>query len=153
MRNYTSIKERKAERVFELREKGYSYKDIKDETGISLGTISYHLGHGQKEKTKFRNQKNVPSRKERKREFVYLQKLNKPCSSCGVVVDPVALDFHHKERETKSWPISVMTSGNWSIQAIQEEINKCILLCANCHRVTESEINNDFYAKRRRNDA
>ena len=41
-----------------LRKQGYSYKDIQNTLNCSIGTISYHLGKGQKEKTKQRR-KNV----------------------------------------------------------------------------------------------
>src|SRR6056300_252567 len=41
-----------------LRLQGLSYKDIQNTLGCSIGTISYHLGKGQKEKTKQRR-KNV----------------------------------------------------------------------------------------------
>ena len=37
-----------------LRKQGYSYKDIRNTLNCSIGTISYHLGKGQKEKTKKR---------------------------------------------------------------------------------------------------
>jgi predicted transcriptional regulator len=39
------------EKILELREKGYSYKKICDELNCSKGTVSYHLGENQKEKT------------------------------------------------------------------------------------------------------
>jgi len=42
-----------------LRLQGYSYKDIQNTLNCSLGTISYYLGKGQKEKTKKRRA-NVP---------------------------------------------------------------------------------------------
>ena len=42
------------EKIKELRSKGYTYNSIRDELGCSKGTISYHLGAGQKEKTKER---------------------------------------------------------------------------------------------------
>ena len=42
-----------------LRLQGYSYKDIQNTLNCSKGTISYHLGKGQKEKTKQRRN-NIP---------------------------------------------------------------------------------------------
>lgn len=46
------------EKIIELRDQGLSYKEIKKILGCSLGTISYHCGENQKDKTKKRNQKN-----------------------------------------------------------------------------------------------
>ena len=39
-----------------LRLQGLSYKDIQNTLNCSIGTISYHLGKGQKEKTKKRKE-------------------------------------------------------------------------------------------------
>ena len=64
MRSYTSKLNGKSELIHQLREVGYSYRDIQRETGFSKGTISYHLGGGQKLKTKIRNQKSVPIRRQ-----------------------------------------------------------------------------------------
>ena len=57
MRTNLSVKEGKPERILELRKRGYSYNEIKAKTGYSKGTISYHVGEGQKEKTKTRTEK------------------------------------------------------------------------------------------------
>lgn len=42
-------------------------------------------------------------------------------------------DFHHINREEKDKNISTLI--NLSLDAFWEEINKCELLCANCHRM------------------
>tara|TARA_R110000772_G_scaffold1210_2_gene4291 strand:- start:18036 stop:18593 length:558 start_codon:yes stop_codon:yes gene_type:complete len=45
------------EKILELRENGKSYNEIKKILGCSKGTISYHCGKGQKEKSLIRNKK------------------------------------------------------------------------------------------------
>jgi 5-methylcytosine-specific restriction endonuclease McrA len=50
------------DKILELRSKGYSYDEIKTKLGCSKGTISYHCGNNQKEKTNIRN-KNFRSNK------------------------------------------------------------------------------------------
>ena len=77
MRSYTSKLNGKSELIHQLREMGYSYRDIQRETGFSKGTISYHLGDGQKLKTKLRNQKSVPTRRQTRQDYIYDKKLNK----------------------------------------------------------------------------
>ena len=57
MRTNLSIREGKSEKILELRKKGYSYDKIKKETGFSKGSMSYHLGKNQKEKSRIRVQK------------------------------------------------------------------------------------------------
>lgn len=59
------------------------------------------------------------------------------CSKCGES-NPVCLDFHHVDPTNKrtgrlSLGGAIRTKG-WGLKRIQEEISKCIVLCANCHR-------------------
>ncbi len=69
--------------------------------------------------------------REAAREFVYQYLLTHPCEECGES-DPRVLEFHHVgEKDTE---ITRLISGGWSIARIQSEIDKCDVLCANCHR-------------------
>jgi hypothetical protein len=45
---------------------------------------------------------------------------------------PRVLEFHHVGE--KDLEITRLISGGWSIARIQSEIDKCDVLCANCHR-------------------
>lgn len=51
-----------------------------------------------------------------------------PCHTCGES-DPDCLVFHHINPKDKSFNIRV--NRKWS--QIQKEIDKCVVLCANCH--------------------
>lgn len=53
------------------------------------------------------------------------------CLDCGNS-DPWVLDFHHLSKKSKD--ISTMVCQGYSIKAIEAEMSKCIVLCANCHR-------------------
>ena len=55
-----------------------------------------------------------------------------PCVDCGED-DVIVLEFDHV-RGVKSENISDIHSRGWSIKRIQEEIDKCEVRCANCHR-------------------
>ena len=57
------------------------------------------------------------------------------CYVCGYNACPSAMDFHHMDPNKKDFSISQArkTSFNW----IKEELDKCILLCARCHREVE----------------
>jgi len=46
----------------------------------------------------------------------------------------VCLDFHHLGDEKKDFNISVIALQGWGKKTIVDEISKCIVLCANCHR-------------------
>lgn len=54
------------------------------------------------------------------------------CERCGES-DPAALDFHHLDPSEKDHELSnAMNKWGWS--RVMREIEKCIVLCANCHR-------------------
>lgn len=56
--------------------------------------------------------------------------LTHPCVDCGET-DPIVLDFDH-ERDKKSDVCRIRKQGR--LKALQEEIDKCSVRCANCHR-------------------
>jgi hypothetical protein len=55
------------------------------------------------------------------------------CEKCGYKKNFAALCFHHKDPSTKSFGIDArnIRMRNWDL--ILEEIDKCSLLCHNCH--------------------
>lgn len=54
------------------------------------------------------------------------------CSMCGLVDDPCIYDAHHVNPQEKDRELSSLSLYSWEI--IEEELKKCILLCAHCHR-------------------
>jgi hypothetical protein len=62
--------------------------------------------------------------------FEYLSR--NACINCGES-DPVVLEFDHRDRNEKIESISNLIS-NSSWERIKSEIEKCDVLCANCHR-------------------
>lgn len=63
-----------------------------------------------------------------------------PCVDCGES-DPVVLEFDHV-RGKKLHPVSIMMHRAWTWNKIQEEIEKCEVRCANCHkRKTSKQFN------------
>jgi hypothetical protein len=58
------------------------------------------------------------------------------CQRCGFVGPVVCYDFHHRDRATKTWSIAVIRRRNWD--SVVKELEKCDLLCANCHRIVEA---------------
>lgn len=72
---------------------------------------------------------NKINRQENRRR-IYLLKLKNPCP-CGEA-DPVCLDFHHTEGKDQG--IARMLGNTLGWETIQTEIDKCCVLCSNCHR-------------------
>ena len=60
------------------------------------------------------------------------------CVHCGYnnLRHPAVYDFHHVNPETKGFNIGSKLMIPW--EELREELDKCILLCANCHRIVES---------------
>lgn len=59
------------------------------------------------------------------------------CSACGNSFHPAAMDFHHLDPTTKDKDPGLMMST--SDEVLFKELDKCILLCANCHRIFHYE--------------
>lgn len=63
------------------------------------------------------------------------------CQVCGYNKCFWALDFHHLSKAEKSFNIS---GGTKSFESMKSELDKCILVCANCHREIHAGIINAF---------
>lgn len=74
--------------------------------------------------------------KEINEEKLYQYLLEHPCVQCGNC-DPIVLEFDHLRDKKKN--ISQMVLHYWCWETILEEINKCQVLCCNCHRRKTSE--------------
>lgn len=55
------------------------------------------------------------------------------CTDCGGVFIPEVFDFHHLNPSEKELKPSWLRYYTWEKAA--KELDKCILLCANCHRI------------------
>lgn len=116
------------ENIILLREEGKSYREIQKILGCSKSTIAFHCGAGQKEKCyKRRNILTANFRKSIKEEH------GGKCALCGYSKCLAALEFHHKEPNNKIGTVSDVLMAN-GMKAAREEANKCVLMCANCHR-------------------
>jgi hypothetical protein len=75
----------------------------------------------------------VKRRKDSIKKWLENYKSNLVCSKCGEN-HPATIDFHHKKGYMKERAISQLVYDGYSINKIKEELNKCEILCANCHR-------------------
>ena len=80
--------------------------------------------------------KAVILRRKKLREMALKYKGDK-CQICGYNMCIQALEFHHLDSTKKDFSPSGITKS-WS--TIQRELNKSILLCANCHREIHANI-------------
>ncbi len=75
----------------------------------------------------------------RNRQFLCTYLSDKCCSDCGNK-DWRVLEFDHV-RGTKIKSIADMVGYGFSVERILEEIAKCDIRCANCHRIRTLQVN------------
>jgi mannitol-specific phosphotransferase system IIBC component len=85
--------------------------------------------HAQKKK-KEQSRKSRKRAVKRNRKYVEAHKLINPCP-CGET-EPCCLSYHH-ENGDKTGNISDMVNRGYGINRIQKEMDKCVVLCLNCH--------------------
>jgi hypothetical protein len=59
------------------------------------------------------------------------------CEICGYCKSKRALCFHHIDPSKKDFTVSAATSKSWEI--IKQELDKCKILCSNCHMELHEE--------------
>jgi hypothetical protein len=74
-------------------------------------------------------------REDNKRAELNVIKEAQGCMICGYNEDGSKLHFHHRDPSTKLFNIA--KGFSYSPQRLQEEIDKCDLLCASCHSIVE----------------
>lgn len=58
-----------------------------------------------------------------------------PCVDCGRSFPPECMDFDHRKRAQKTFNVSTGLHRSRPKEVILDEIAKCDLVCANCHRI------------------
>ena len=70
---------------------------------------------------------------QRKKKINAVNAFGGKCSICGYDKCMGALEFHHLDKKVKeNHPAYIVT--RWSFKRAKKELEKCILVCANCHR-------------------
>ncbi len=85
--------------------------------------------------------------KERNRRYVSQYKEYHKCAKCGEG-RAVCLDLHHTAPTTKLFEFN--KAYKRSIRSIEAELKKCIVVCANCHRLIHAE--QEFAKQTERNE-
>ncbi len=78
------------------------------------------------------------NKKNRKSKIEWLNEIkNKPCKDCGQKYNPWVMEYDHIDSSNKEANVSTLLKHNCSKKKILKEIEKCELVCANCHRERE----------------
>jgi len=74
------------------------------------------------------------------RQWVFEKKATSDgCEECGER-NPICLEFHHEDESEKDRSVSRLISYTSSKDRLRREIEKCRILCRNCHRKAHYEI-------------
>ena len=80
----------------------------------------------------------------RKNKFVYLEYSGSSCIKCGYNKCQAALTFHHRDPNEKEFNIGGLNERIKTLselnEVIKEELDKCDLLCSNCHVLEHTDI-------------
>lgn len=79
--------------------------------------------------------------KTRNSQYVWDYLKKNPCVDCGQT-NPIVLDFDHRDDVDKIDCVSRLIANTVSVETIQEEIDKCDVRCANCHRIRTAKQQN-----------
>ena len=69
------------------------------------------------------------------RDYVLDIKSKSQCKMCGYKEHPAALQFHHR---LKNKEFELANAKDYSLDRVKKEIEKCEILCANCHSILHS---------------
>ena len=99
----------------------------------------YQKKHYQKHKKAYKEKAKTYNRNQREwgRDLITRVKRMYGCVDCGVS-NPIILEFDHV-RGSKVNNVADMVNQSYSLATIKEEIRKCEVRCANCHRIQTHE--------------
>jgi len=96
--------------------------------------------HYEKNKDYYINKKS--ERQKKIRDFINDYKSDLKCERCSET-HIGCLEFHHENPNEKEICISEICRTGWGQERILKEIDKCIVLCANCHRKLHWQLKNN----------
>ena len=99
----------------------------------------YHKTHYSQHKSDYKA-KNLQRKQTLRNQLRELKKL--PCGDCKHKFHFAAMDFDHRDGTDKVGNVSrLVTEVSW--ETLQKELDKCDLVCSNCHRIRTYERQHD----------
>jgi hypothetical protein len=93
----------------------------------------YHNNPKRKKNVIARANKVKHSLKEKGKGIIKIFK-SRPCMDCKVAYPSYVMDLDHRDKTKKEFTISMWTCGTLNLESLQTELNKCDVVCSNCHR-------------------
>lgn len=119
----------------------------KDRYGRDKRYVSGHNNRIYKDPTQYKREWNHRNRETRYRYKVkylhnrrahLIKTLGGKCVVCLIKYNgnnACIFDFHHRDPSEKEFSINMSTLSRKSLKDVLKELNKCSLLCSNCHRL------------------
>ena len=79
------------------------------------------------------NSKRLLSARRREINEFYIRAKSMPCADCSIQYAPWIMQFDHRDTTNKLATVSLMVKNGLSLELIKAEIEKCDVVCANCH--------------------
>ncbi len=119
-----------------------STRQVGNELNISKKTVTKYLNDENMRILKSKRIKKISASKSvvdwRKRTKIKLVEYKGGCcSKCGYNKSISVLQFHHLDTDEKDFTIG---GKSWSFERLKKEVDKCILVCANCHIEIHEEL-------------
>ncbi|MEK7458262.1 MAG: hypothetical protein AAB612_02135 [Patescibacteria group bacterium] len=113
----------------------WKFKNIRRATYCKECSREYIKEHYEKNKPYYLKKAKKRNVRLRKTEHAYVLRFlrSHPCVDCGET-DIVVLEFDHRNQFDKDYEVSQMIQRRMPANKIIDEISKCDVRCANCHR-------------------
>jgi hypothetical protein len=138
----------KKQQIEEALEKHWNIRPASEELGVGYSTLRkyikiYNIQHDSRKKrngpTFNRNawqSKAVTKARQNKKLKALEYRGGMKCTRCGFDEPiPDCYAFHHRDPSIKDINWGKMKQNNWSFEKIKEELDKCDVLCHNCHSI------------------
>ena len=121
----------------------YNQTDINIDTTTDEGKKAYMKEYRKLNKERVREKgRNKQNERRRENKIRAVNYLGGECERCGLTSPYYSVfDFHHRNPEEKEADPGTLLHRSWEV--VFNEINKCMLLCANCHRIVHELENID----------
>jgi len=134
MKRCSNCKQEKS--LEEFNKKGFN-RDGKERFQSNCRPCDQKISREYYEKNKEKQKKMIYASKkirvEKAKEYVKNLKSSTPCMDCGIFYPHYVMDFDHQH--SKEFLISMATHDGTSLEKIKNEIEKCEIVCSNCHRI------------------
>lgn len=94
----------------------------------------YHKEYRQRNKEKYAQSRDNYRQKQIAKVRAWFEEYQKTMKCACGETHISCLDFHHRDPSTKRASVREMMRGHYPFEALLEEVEKCDVICANCHR-------------------